>query len=152
MQVQKQANKISKEITRFTGHTLIKHVSLDQNISSGVHELKEVGKVWQGKYKNQSILITKTVYKTIFYVPLSNCFFIINISRTLSDQHCCSPACLLFNTNARKNFGGHAEFLWMLTSLECLIVNQTMMAFLSFTPSLLLVFQQCFAKKRNFIS
>jgi len=35
--------KISEEINRFTGHTLIRHVSVDQTSVQEAHELKAVG-------------------------------------------------------------------------------------------------------------
>lgn len=69
-------------------------------------------------------------------------FFIINSSRTLRDQHSCSPVHLLFNIHTTKNFDGYTEFLvfWMLPSVECLTVSYILMVFLFFTPSFLLVF------------
>lgn len=149
MQVQTQASKIGQEVNRFTGQNLHK-LNIPVCIKTSVqeaHKLKEVGEVQQGKYKNQSISIAEAVSKTTFYVPYQIVHFFILNSRTFSDQHLRSLVYLLFNTHISNDFGVYAEFLWMLPSLECWMVNQTLMSFLSFAPSFLLVFNHVLPKR-----
>lgn len=87
------------------------------------------------------MLITKTVYKAPFYVPYQIVhFFIINISRTFSDQWFYFPAYLLFNTHTSKKF-------WWLCRIFVDVAKLGM-----FDGRLDTDLPPCFAKKKDFIS